>query len=289
MTLAGKWRTRTLKDGLTALGQSGARSRWGSTRRTRRCGVDRTRSGLRHNQSTLRHDGLAGNGQRRLRSSRSRGRGISTWLCRLRSCWCLDHGSFAPRLGSDGCGVHRHSSGRLDHGRNGFGLLLRHRDSHCGRCRRSLGRHRNGRRRTRNGLRSNEARRGLGRLNRSYGRGAGYRCRGLGRNAGRTRGHRRRRSHTCARRSRWSSSNGPWRSGWLGSLLGNRLEHIAGLGNVRQINLGLELVGGRTRGATGKGTSGLTVLGVILPDALRFVHFNGAGVRLLLCDSDLNQ
>ena len=55
---------------------------------------------------------------------------------------------------------------------------------------------------------------------------------------------------------------------------------------MRKVDLRLEFFPGRMD-SLGGSTAPLPVLGVILPYALRFVHFDGAGVGLLFRDSDL--
>jgi hypothetical protein len=67
--------------------------------------------------------------------------------------------------------------------------------------------------------------------------------------------------------------------------LRDRLEHIARFGNVREVDLRLKLFGCRTRAAAGS-SARLTMLNVVSPDALRLIHFDGAGVRLLFRDSN---
>jgi hypothetical protein len=141
------------------------------------------------------------------------------------------------------------------------------------------------RRRTRHGLRRDKARRWLGCLHGCSRRGSrGYRRR-LGNAARRTRRYSRRRRNSLTRR-RGRRGGCTRRSSGLRGFLGNRLQHVSRLGDVRQVDLGLELFSLCTRATTG-GAAGLSVLTVILPHALRFIHFNGAGVRFLFCDSDL--
>jgi hypothetical protein len=69
----------------------------------------------------------------------------------------------------------------------------------------------------------------------------------------------------------------------------NQLEHIAGLGDVREVNLGLDFVGLAcgTRRAAGRALR----LGrpEISPHFRRFVLFHGAGVRLFLGDPNFGQ
>jgi hypothetical protein len=138
-------------------------------------------------------------------------------------------------------------------------------------------------------LRRNESWRRLRRLHGSGRRSAGSHSGRLGSAAGRTRGHSRWRSHCLSWRSRRRcGSSGTRRHLRLGGLLRNRLQHVSRLGDVRQVDLGLELFRQRTRAATA-GAAGLSVLRVILLHALRLVHFNGAGVRFLFRDPNLQQ
>jgi hypothetical protein len=74
----------------------------------------------------------------------------------------------------------------------------------------------------------------------------------------------------------------------LGGLLRDRLEHVSGFGDVRQVDLGLELFRLSARTATA-GAAGLAVFSVILLHALRLIHFDGAGVRFLFRDPNLDQ
>jgi hypothetical protein len=53
----------------------------------------------------------------------------------------------------------------------------------------------------------------------------------------------------------------------------NRLAHIAGLGNVRQVNLGLELLCLYSRARAAATAAGLGMLGKIPLNTLRLVHF----------------
>jgi len=77
------------------------------------------------------------------------------------------------------------------------------------------------------------------------------------------------------------------RRGRLGGPLRDGLQDIAGLGDVRKIDLRLELVR-RRRNARAAARAGLMLL-IILFDALSLVHFNGTGVRLLLGYTDLEK
>jgi len=65
--------------------------------------------------------------------------------------------------------------------------------------------------------------------------------------------------------------------------------HIARFGDMRQVNLGLELLcrGGRARATAA--TAGLRMLRKILLHTLRFVRFDRTGVRFLFCYADLGE
>ena len=78
-----------------------------------------------------------------------------------------------------------------------------------------------------------------------------------------------------------------WRCGRLGGSLRDGLQHIARLGDVRKIDLRLELVG-RRRNARAAAGAGLMVLEVFL-DELRLIFFDGTGVRFLFRYSDLEK
>jgi len=138
-------------------------------------------------------------------------------------------------------------------------------------------------------LRCDEARCRLRRLHRSNWGSTGSRCSRLGHAAWRTRGHGRRGSYGLAwRRCRCRGSGGTRSDLWLGRLLRDRLQHISGFGDVRQIDLGLELFRLCARAAAAGAAAGLSVLSVILLDALRLIHFDGTGVRLLFRDPNLD-
>src|SRR5664279_3767864 len=83
----------------------------------------------------------------------------------------------------------------------------------------------------------------------------------------------RRRGRTCNR-------------GRLGGPLRNRLQHIARFGDVRQVKLGLEFVCRCPRSPAG---SRFCVLLKVFLDPLRFVHFDGTGVRFLFSYTDLDE
>ena len=74
--------------------------------------------------------------------------------------------------------------------------------------------------------------------------------------------------------------------GRLGGPLRNRLQHIARFGDVRQVKLGLEFVCRCPRSPAG---SRFCVLLKVFLDPLRFVHFDGTGVRLLFRYTDLDE
>jgi hypothetical protein len=71
-------------------------------------------------------------------------------------------------------------------------------------------------------------------------------------------------------------------------LLGDQLEHIARLGDVREVNLGLDFVS--FAAGTRPGGRGLSFSGAeVSPHLFRFVFLDRTGVRLLLRDSDCDQ
>jgi hypothetical protein len=76
-------------------------------------------------------------------------------------------------------------------------------------------------------------------------------------------------------------------------LPGDGLQHIARLGNSRQVNFGLDFArqGARCRsGGSGSSLrSSLSLPTEVLPDLLGLVRLDGAGVRLLVGDADLGQ
>jgi hypothetical protein len=85
---------------------------------------------------------------------------------------------------------------------------------------------------------------------------------------------------------RWCSRNGR-RSGLL--LIKDRLQHVSGLGDMRQVDLGFDFVGVGMRGTTG--------LSRVMPvprafevytNFFRFVLFERTGMRLLLGDADFS-
>ena len=137
-------------------------------------------------------------------------------------------------------------------------------------------RHDHRRRWPRDRLRRDKARHGLG-FKRSCGRSAGSR-------GSRLRRHRRRRRN---RRPQSRRRNRTRKRGGLSCPLRDGLQHIARLGDVRQVNLGLELVRRGRRGARAAGSGRL--LRNVLLDALRLVFFDRAGVRFLLGDADFGK
>jgi hypothetical protein len=228
--------------------------------------------------------GLGSNGCRR------RGRG---WRNCLTSCiadyfgrsWCFNHSCFQSWLRDCRRCLNR-DRGLLFHGKfNWLNCWLDRRNGGCRRRDRRLRRNHYRRRWTCNRLRSDESWRRLWRFDwtdHSCARGDHW----LSDAAGRTRRHGRRRSNSLPRRH--GRSSGTWRCDGLSGLLRNRLQDVSWLGDVRQVDLGLELFRLRARTAT-RTAARLAVLRIILLHALRLVHFNGAGVRLLFRDSDLDQ
>jgi hypothetical protein len=72
-------------------------------------------------------------------------------------------------------------------------------------------------------------------------------------------------------------------------LLGDQLEHIAGLGDMREVNLGFNLIGfatGARPGGRGLSFGGGAEMSANL---FCFVLLDRTRVRLLLCDSDCDQ
>ncbi len=284
--------TRALEDGLATLGHDGARRR--GCCRTYRCQINRTRSGLRHNQPPGGCGGLYRlpwtSGSSGLRRAQAR-------LC----CW-----SSGTRLTGRGAGRRVNLSpnfwdesfgynGSLGFVQDCYLILIGGLDWLCsfgnGRCidrrrgrrRWRLRPHNYCGRRTGHRLRRDETRRRLC-LHRRCRKGAGscgkWRC-GLGRNS-------RRRSHRGPRGDGMAGRRGlTRRRGRLGGPLRDGLQDIAGLGDVRKIDLRLELVR-RRRNARAAARAGLMLL-IILFDALSLVHFNGTGVRLLLGYTDLEK
>jgi len=65
--------------------------------------------------------------------------------------------------------------------------------------------------------------------------------------------------------------------------------HIARFGDVRQVNLGLELIwrGGRARATAA--AAGLRMFRKVSLHTLRFIHFDRTGVRFLFGYTDLGE
>jgi len=285
----GHARTWALKDRLAALGHYRPRRRAGN--RTHRCGVHRTRSSLRHDEPAH-----WGSRLRRGRGPRRSGRYSCAFLDLSGTAWpCGRHNNMRSRC-RQSCGLRRlrlrgclyfrqrrsFGLGFIQNGGSAFDGSLGYLRLGCLGClrprwrwwRRRPGRRNDGRRRTRHRLRGDEAGRGL-RLSRERS-GAGCRS-GLRRHS------RWRRSHRTGGRRSGARRRRRWRSP-----LGDRLQHIAGFRDVRQIDPGLELV--RQRGRRTRPTRrGGGLLGKILFDALSLVFLNRAGVRFLLSDADLGQ
>ena len=73
-------------------------------------------------------------------------------------------------------------------------------------------------------------------------------------------------------------------------LADNRFQHIPGLGDMRQIYLGFDAVGIRTRGARGlRRTCSFAGSSEMDADFLRLMVFKRAGMRLLLGDAHFRQ
>jgi hypothetical protein len=72
-------------------------------------------------------------------------------------------------------------------------------------------------------------------------------------------------------------------------LADNRLQHIPGLGDVRQINLGLDAFRFSARGAGGLGSRAFAGATHVHADFLRFVLFQRTGMRLLLGHPNFGQ
>jgi hypothetical protein len=72
-------------------------------------------------------------------------------------------------------------------------------------------------------------------------------------------------------------------------LADDRLQHVSGLGDVREINLGLDFVGSGLRGARTLRSGAFAGAAEIDTDLLRFMVFQGTGMRLLLGYADVRQ
>ena len=277
-------RARSLENWLTTLRHDLPRRRTG--RRTSGRRINRTRSGLRNNEPPRRRHGLRWTGYNGRSSSRcdrlfgcSRRRGTRSWCLRCRR---RGRGADFDRRRSCDFGLLcdldfrliEHRCGRaFDRCLSRFGDLMRRARVRY-RRRGRLGRSDNGRRRTWHRLRRDETRCGLA-FNRRR-RRARRRCYRFWRHSRGRRndglGWRR------CRRARWRSR--------LRDALGDRFQHIARLGNVREVDLRLELIR-RSGKRAHPARRGWRLLGKILLDALGFVVLNRAGVRLLLGDADL--
>jgi hypothetical protein len=73
----------------------------------------------------------------------------------------------------------------------------------------------------------------------------------------------------------------------LGGSLGDGFQDISRLGDMREVNLWLELVG-RRRSSRATAAAGLTLRKVLL-NALRLILFDGTGVRFLFGYADLGE
>jgi hypothetical protein len=73
-------------------------------------------------------------------------------------------------------------------------------------------------------------------------------------------------------------------------LLAQKIQHIPGLGDVRKINFGLDLVRlGAARTGSLAAARRFTALAKVGPYLVRFVVFERTGMRLLLGDTDFGQ
>jgi hypothetical protein len=275
---------RTLENRLAAFRHN--RPRRCDRRRTHRRLVHRTGPGLRHNQAsrgsrwrcvywslsgtsrgwahiarlhqssrTYRWSCLSG---RRANRRRSRGRRSC-----LQCCWCLSCRSF----GRQNCGSCVFGDRRLRFGSCLSRLCRFGGGAGLGNWRRwRLGRNNDGSRRTRYRLRCNKTRRGL----RSFDRARGLRAGGCDR--------RRLRRSNLGTRGRRHSGRRSWAGGGsrLSSLLCDRLQHIARLGDVRQIDFRLELVRRRRSRTRGTGRPTAVVLRKVLLNALSLILLDGA-------------
>ncbi len=257
---AGRCRTRPLENWLPWNRASGRRPALRGRLRTRwllrRSQVDRPGAGLRHDHAPHRSARPGRRSGRRSRLGRM-------CLCRRRNfCERRSHRLWGC---SRSCRPDRwwwrhHNFGRRR--RHGRGFLRRH-----GR-RRSLRRRRRG---GRNNWRCNH---------RTRHRRRGWKIRGS-RGLGRER--RRGRSSGCSRMCRHGNRRS--RGGRVCSLL-DRLQHVAGLGNVGEVELRLDLLGARPPGTRVLRRHSLAMSGKVLPHLLRFVRFDGTGVGLLFGDAN---
>jgi hypothetical protein len=67
----------------------------------------------------------------------------------------------------------------------------------------------------------------------------------------------------------------------------NRLEHIAGLGDVREVDFGLQALGSARRGTALAAAPGVALK--LRPDFVRFVVFERTGVGLAAGQAELRQ
>jgi len=72
-------------------------------------------------------------------------------------------------------------------------------------------------------------------------------------------------------------------------LLGNQIEHISRLGDMRQVNLGLDLIRFARGTRRTAGRARLIRRPEVSPQFLRFVILHGTGMRLLLGDPNFGQ
>ena len=246
------WRRPTLRRGL--------RTRW----LLRRSQVDRSGAGLRHDHAPHRSASPRRRSGRRSRLGRMclgrrrnfcERRSHRLWGC-SRNCrpyrWWWRNYNFGRRR------------------RHWRGFLRRH------------GRRRSLRRGRRNNWRCNyrtdhwrrgRSNRGGSRLSRHWRRGR--RCWG-----NRTRRHGSRRARRRFRRMCCRPRGGRVR------LLVDRLQHVAGLGNVGEVELRLDVLGARPSGARVLCRRCFAMSGKVLPHLLRFVRFDGTGVGLLFSDAN---
>ena len=238
-SLSGIRRTRTLKDRFAALGHYGARRlRCGSRPWRRR--IDGSRAGLWNNQAARRRRGPL---RRRYRLGRSRGRRLGRYqrsfsasgigFCQGRSRG-FHQGRFHHRLRNCRLRLNCHRSLRFHLGFDWFGCFFdgRRNDRRRSRCHGDFRRNHHCRRRTRNSLRSNKARRGFGRFNRRNRSCTGGHNGRLGDCAGRTRRHGGWRSHTLAHRYAGSRGSRTRRNSRLRGLLCDRFQHVSRFGDM---------------------------------------------------------
>ncbi len=289
-TCLSRWRnprTGALEDRFAALRHTSA---WSPVRRCRSCyrrrrKIHRTRPGLRNNQTPRCVRRCTGTPW-----TLCRGHWSAHGLASTLRCLRLSHSRTFGRIGLEyAFGLFKSRNLVFNNCFRGLGGLDRRRSLRLGRRRCGFGwlRRNNYGGRLAHRLRHNKPRR-LGRLRRNCRYGTRCSCRWFNDrrrnprgNGGRRRGHGLARStgHRTRRRKR------TWNCGRMCSLLGHGLENISRLGDMRQVDFGLELLcRGRPPRATGSARFGM--LREVLLDPLRFVHFDRTGVRLLLCYSD---